>query len=457
MRKTVLSLLSTASILTLLTACGGGTSETESSAASGSGTGSTASNGSVYYLNFKPEIADSIENLAEEYTAETGVEVKMVTAAGGTYEQTLKSEIAKSSPPTIFFINGPIGYQNWKDYTMDLTDTQVYDWLLDKDLAIKGEDDKVYGVPITVEGYGIIYNASVMDKYFASSNKSTNYNAVEDINNFEALKAVVEDMTKLKDELGIEGVFSSTSLASGEQWRWQTHLANLPIYYEYRDKDADTLKEIDFTYSDQYKNIFDLYLNNSTTEPGLLGSKTTTDSMTEFALGRSAMVQNGNWGWGQISGTDGNVVNEEDVKFMPIYTGVEGEEDQGLAIGTENFLAINGKAAEEDIQASLDFIEWMYNSETGKEYVIDQFGFIPTFNTFGDDEKPSDPLAQDVLASLNDQSKYSVPWVFTTFPSENFKNDLGNALLMYAQDQAEWSEVKQTAIDSWAREASLSQ
>lgn len=455
MKKTVLSVLSTASLLTLLTGCGGGASETESSA--GSGSEATASTGSVYYLNFKPEIADAIETLAEEYTAETGVEVKMVTAAGGTYEQTLKSEIAKSEPPTIFFINGPIGYQNWKDYTMDLSDTEVYSWLVDKELAITGEDEGVYGVPITVEGYGIIYNASVMDKYFASPNKSTDYASVEDINNFAALKAVVEDMTKLKDELGIEGVFSSTSLASGEQWRWQTHLANLPVYYEYRDKDADTLEEIDFTYSDQYKNIFDLYLNNSTTEPGLLGSKTTTDSMTEFALGRSAMVQNGNWGWGQISGTEGNIVNEEDVKFLPIYTGVEGEEDQGLAIGTENFLAINGKADEEDIQASLDFLEWMYNSEKGKDYVINEFGFIPTFNTFGDDEKPTDPLAQDVLASMNDTSKYSVPWAFTTFPSETFKNDFGNALLMYAQGQATWDEVEKTMVDSWAREASLSQ
>ena len=264
-------------------------------------------------------------------------------------------------------------------------------------------------------------------------------------------------MTALKDELGIEGVFSSTSLASGEQWRFQTHLANLPIYYEYKDKDVDSLSEIDFTHSKEYQNIFDLYLNNSTTAPGLLGSKTTTDSMTEFALGKSAMVQNGNWGWGQISGTEGNVVNEEDVHFMPIYIGAEGEESQGLAIGTENFLAINSQAAEEDIQASIDFVEWMYSSETGKDYVINEFGFIPTFNSFTEDEFPTDPLAQDVLASMNDEMQYSVPWSFTTFPSEQFKNDFGSALLMYAQEQATWDEVTETVIDSWAREASLTQ
>lgn len=460
MKKSLLSLLSTVSLLTLLTACGGGgTEEQESVTDTGKTTDTTetASGGSVYYLNFKPEIADAIEDLAEAYTEETGVEVKMVTAAGGTYEQTLKSEITKSAPPTIFFINGPIGYQNWQDYTLDLADTDVYDWLVDKELAITGEDDSVAGIPITVEGYGIIYNAAIMEDYFALENKATNFDSMEDINNFDALKDVVEDMTALKDDLGIEGVFSSTSLASGDQWRWQTHLANLPVYYEYRDADVDAMSEITFKYGKQYQNIFDLYINNSTNAPGLLGAKTTTDSMTEFALGQSAMVQNGNWGWGQISGTEGNVVNEEDVNFMPIYTGVEGEEAQGLAIGTENFMAVNSQASEEDIQASLDFIEWMYSSETGKDYVINQFGFIPTFNTFGEEEFPTDPLAQDVLGSMNDEAKYSVPWTFTTFPSEAFKNDFGNSLLMYAQDQATWDEVESTVVDAWAREAALTQ
>lgn len=465
MKKTILSLLSTVSLLTLLTACGGGETETTESTGSADTTETTettesettASGGSVYYLNFKPEIADKIEELAEAYTEETGVEVKMVTAAGGTYEQTLKSEITKSAPPTIFFINGPVGYKNWKDYTMDLSDTEMYDWLVEKDLAVESEDGGVAGIPITVEGYGIIYNAGILNKYFASENKSTDFESVEDVNNFEALKAVVEDMTAMKEELGIEGVFSSTSLASGEQWRWQTHLANIPVYYEYRDADVTELDALEFTYGEQFKNIFDLYINNSTNVPGLLGSKTTTDSMTEFALGQSAMVQNGNWGWGQISGTEGNVVNEEDVKFMPIYTGVEGEEEQGLAIGTENFMAINSQASEEDIQASLDFIKWMYSSEEGKDYIINEFGFIPTFNTFGEDEFPTDPLAQEVLASMNDEAKYSVSWNFTTFPSETFKNEFGDALLMYAQDQMSWDEVETTVIDSWAREASLTQ
>lgn len=435
----------------ILAGCSGSKDESSSSSKSDD------EKGTVYYLNFKPEIADQIKEMAKDFEKETGIKVTMTTAASGTYESTLKAEISKSKAPTIFFINGSVGYSNWKDYTLDLSDTDLYKWLLDKDLAIKGDNDGVYGIPITVEGYGIIYNKSIMEKYFASPNKSTKYASIDEIKNFDALKAVVEDMTKLKDELGIEGVFSSTSLASGEQWRWTTHLANIPIYYEYKDKKVDSLDKIDFKYGDNFKNIFDLYLNNSIVKPTLLGSKTTDDSMSEFALGKTAMVQNGNWAWNQIAKVEGNVVKAEDVGFLPIYTGVKGEEKQGLAIGTENYVAINSHASKADINASIRFLKWMFNSEKGKDYVVNKFGFIPTFNTFSDKEIPTDPLAQAVIADMNNKDSKVVDWVFTTFPSENFKNEVGNSLLLYAQGQQKWNDVAKTFTKTWESEMSLKQ
>jgi ABC-type glycerol-3-phosphate transport system substrate-binding protein len=96
------------------------------------------------------------------YTEETGVAVKVVTAASGTYEETLKSEVAKTDAPTLFQINGPIGYNTWQDYCLDLSDTKLYSWLLDKSLAVTGKDGGVFGIPYVVEGYGIIYNNAIM-------------------------------------------------------------------------------------------------------------------------------------------------------------------------------------------------------------------------------------------------------------------------------------------------------
>ena len=411
--------------------------------------------GQVYYLNFKPEVATVYDQIAAEYKKETGVTLKVVTAAAGTYEQTLKSEIAKSVPPDLFQINGPRGYASWKDYCADLSKTDLYQHLTDKSLAVTSGSG-VYGIPYVVEGYGIIYNAAIMNKYFALSGAKAT--SMADITNFATLKAVVEDMTAKKDQLGIKGVFSSTSLKPGEDWRWQTHLANVPIYYEIRDNKLDISNPADFMtikfqYSDNFKNIFDLYINNSTVEPTLLGSKSVDDSMAEFALGQSAMVQNGNWAWGQISGVDGNTVKPEDVKFLPIYTGLPGEEKQSIAVGTENFFAINSQVSADQQKLAADFIYWLYSSPTGKAFVTNDLKFIAPFDTFTESEKPTDPLALSLLSYTGNTDLYNVPWDFVVFPSQTFKDNFGAALLQYAQGSMQWDAVKQLFIDQWAVEA----
>jgi raffinose/stachyose/melibiose transport system substrate-binding protein len=411
--------------------------------------------GEVYYLNFKPEVAEIYQTISDAYKQETGVTLKVVTAAAGTYEQTLKSEIAKSDAPVLFQINGPRGYANWADYCADLKDTELYQHLSDKSLAVTSGDG-VYGIPYVVEGYGIIYNDAIMAKYFALDGAKAA--SMDEINNFAKLKEVVEDMTAKKDQLGIKGVFSSTSLKPGEDWRWQTHLADVPIFYEIRDnhldiKNPDDFKEIKFQYSDNFKNIFDLYLNNSTTAPTLLGSKSVDDSMAEFALGQSAMVQNGNWAWGQISGVDGNVVKAEDVKFLPIYTGMPGEEKQSISVGTENFFAINKQASPEKQKLAADFIYWLYSSPTGKAFVTNDLKFIAPFDTFAENEKPTDPLAKSLLSYMSNTDLYNVAWVFVVFPSQTFKDNFGAALLQYAQGTMQWDAVKQLMIDQWKIEA----
>ena len=413
----------------------------------------------VYYLNFKPESARAFEEIARVYKEETGVKLKVVTAAANTYEQTLKSEIAKKDAPTIFQVNGPIGFNSWREYCADLTDTRLYSILSDKSLAIT-ENDRVYAIPYVVEGYGIIYNNEILSRYFALPDRQKKVNSADEINSFEELKTLVEDMTAHKNELGIKGVFASTSLSNGEDWRWQTHLMNIPLFYEFnenKDYPDPTLAglnstDIVFKYAPHFKNIFDLYINNSSVEKGLLGSKSVADSMAEFALGQVAMVQNGNWAWSQISEVQGNTVKSENIKFLPLYTGIDGEEKQGLCIGTENYVTVNSKASPEKQQAAIDFLTWLYTSETGKKYVSQELGFLTPFSTFSEDEQPNDPLAREIVRYMNNDNVTSVPWIFTSFPSENFKTELGNLLLEYAQGTKKFEEVTKGAIELWKRE-----
>lgn len=446
-----------------LAACGNSGDTDSGSASTGEATptsstsasDTSSASGQVYFMNFKPEQEEAYLEIAAHYTEATGVPVTVVTAASGTYEPQLKSEMAKREAPTIFQINGPVGYANWKDYCLDLSDTELYSHLSDKSIAVTGEDGGVYGIPFAMEGYGIVYNNAIMEKYFATDGAVVT--SIDDINNFETLEAVAKDMTDKKDEIGIEGVFACTSLATGEEWRWQTHLANVPLYYEFQKNnvdltDAEATNEIKFEYADNYKNLFDLYLNYSTTEKGMLGSKTVNDSMAEFALGKCAMVQNGNWAYSQVAKESGNVVSEEDVGFLPLYTGVEGEEKQGLCIGTENYFCINSKASEEDQKASIEFLTWLYTSDEGKNYVTNDLGFIAPFDTFSDDDKPADPLGKLVMEWSSDSTVTNVPWNFTIFPSQYFKDNFGQNLLQYAQGTMSWDDVVSKTISDWAAE-----
>lgn len=415
-------------------------------------------NGTVRYLNFKPEVASIYQELAEAYEKETGVKVIVETAANNSYEATLTSKMATKQAPTLFQINGPRGYANWKNYCADLSKTELYKHLSDKSLAITS-GGKVFGIPYVVEGYGIIYNSAITDKYFALPNKATKYKSMDEVKNFAALKEVCDDMQKNAAALGIKGVFASTSLKAGEDWRWQTHLANLPVYYEFKnnkiDLASDATKKINFQYDKEFKNIFDLYLTDSVIPAKNVGIKTVDNSMAEFALEECAMVQNGNWAWGQISGVSGNKVKAENVKYLPIYTGVDGEESQGLCIGTENFFCINKKASKADQEATADFIYWLYSSATGKKYVTNKLGFIAPFDTFSDSERPTDPLAVEISKWMSKPGITSVAWNFTLFPSQTFKDNFGASLLRYAQGSKTWAEVKEGVVSDWAKESDM--
>ena len=407
----------------------------------------SADGGKVYYLNFAPEVADQWEALAEKYTEETGTEVQVVTAASGTYESTLKSEMDKSEAPTLFQVNGPVGLATWKDYCYDLKDTDVYKNLASDDFALINEDGSVSGIAYKIETYGLIYNKSLLNDYFETDGAVVT--SVDEINNFDTLKAVVEDITAKKDELGIEGAFTSAGMDSSSDWRFKTHLANLPIYYEYKADGISSTDAIKGTYLDNYKNIWDLYINNATCEPTMISSKTAEDARAEFALGEAVFYQNGTW---ETSGIlEEGELTEDDLGMLPIYIGVEGEENQGLCTGSENYWCVNAKASEEDIQATVDFLTWCITSDEGRSAISKDMGFATPFTSFGDDYAADNVLVNEATKYVED-GKTSVTWCFTTMPSENWKNGVGSALLEYAQGTGEWDGVVTAFVDGWATE-----
>ena len=446
MKKLIAMLLALVMVLGLV-ACGGNTAPAATDApkaeapAAPAATEATkeetpAATGSVYYLNFKPEQDQAWQNLAVEYTKLTGVPVTVLTAASGTYEETLMAEMGKSEAPTLFQVNGPVGLANWADYCYDLSGSELYSHLTSDGFALK-DGDAVLGIAYVIESYGLITNLELLGK--------AGY-TLDDINSFETLKKVAEDITARSAELGFSA-FSSTGMESSSDWRFKTHLANLPIYFEYQADGINTTKTIKGSHLDNYRQIFDLYINNSTCAPADLSAKTGDDSRNEFLAGKAVFFQNGSWEYGNLKGT----FTDDELVMIPIYVGAGDEANQGLCTGCENFWCVNKDASEEDIAATLTFINWCVTE--GAETLANDMGFVIPFDTAA--EAANLFVKQDVAYTA--AGKNPVSWTFTTMPSEEWKNGVGSALTAYAADQtdANWAAVVTAFVDGWASEYAL--
>ena len=393
--------------------------------------------GSVYYLNFKPEADQAWQELAALYTEQTGVPVKVVTAASGEYSSTLTAEMDKSDMPTLFQCGNQAGLDTWGDYCYDLTDSAVYKEMTTDDFNLFGENGEVYCIGYCYEAFGIIVNTALLAE--------AGYE-LSDITNFESLKSVAEDITArhATGELPF-AAFSSAGLDSSSSWRFSGHLANMPLYYEFRD-DGVTSQPAAITgaYLDNFKQIWDLYVANSDTAPAQLTTATSDQSKAEFGEGKAVFYQNGSWEYDSLVKDFG--MDPANLAMIPIYCGVEGEEDAGLCCGTENCWAVNSKASEEDIQATLDFMYWVVTSDEGTTMMAEQFGPIPFKNA-----KESSNVFFNNANEYIAEGKYTVTWAFNYTPNvDSWRAAVVAALTQYTVGGGSWDDVVTAFVQGWA-------
>lgn len=390
--------------------------------------------GSVYFLNFKPESDSAWQELAKTYKEKTGVEVKILTAASNQYTNTLIAEMDKSNAPTLFQVGNQSALKTWGDYCYDLSGTDFYKQMTTDDFNLKGENGEVLAAGYCYEAFGIIVNKALLTQ--------AGY-TLEDITDFASLKKVADDIHARAAELGFDA-FSSAGLESSSSWRFSGHLANMPLYYEFRDDNISAQPaEIKGTYLDNYKNIWDLYTTDSATTGATLLTSTGDMSTAEFKEGKACFYQNGTW---EYAGLIKAGLKAEDLAMIPIYCGVEGEEQAGLCCGTENCWAVNKTAKEEDIKATLDFMYWVVTSDEGTTLLANEFGPCP-FKKAKDPENVFFAQANEYIKNGN----YVVTWAFNYTPSvDNWRAGVVDALSQYVAGGGSWDAVKTAFVDGWA-------
>ena len=444
MKKLIAMLLALVMVLGLA-ACGGSSAPAATQAPAAPATDAApaateaatpAAEGRVYYLNFKPEADGTMQELAKLYTETTGIPVKVVTAASGTYSDTLTAEMAKSEAPTIFNIGNKSGLNDWDSYALDLTGTALAGELTTDEFNLYNDAGELKAIGNCFESYGIIVNKALLEKAGHS---------VDEITNFETLKAVADDIHANAATLGFDA-FSAPGLDGSSSWRFSGHLANMPLFYEFRDDGiTEQPATIKGTYMDNFRNIWDLYITDTAADAKTLMSGTGDESKAQFTEGKAAFYQNGTWEFASL-----NEAGMTDICMIPIYCGVAGEEKAGLCSGTENCWAVNSQVSEADQKASLDFLYWLVTDEVAAQKMVDTLGALPF--------KSAPASSNTFLANGNDllaQGNYNVSWAFNHTPNvDSWRATVVTALAAYsaAPSDATWADVVSAFVDGWAAE-----
>jgi raffinose/stachyose/melibiose transport system substrate-binding protein len=389
--------------------------------------------GRVYWLNFKPESDEVLQEVAKMYTEETGVEVKVVTAASGTYESTLISEMDKEEAPTLFVIGNQAAVKTWKDSALDLKDSAIAKELNTDAYNLYDENGKLVSIGYCYECYGIIVNPDLIEK--------AGYK-MEDIKNFDGLKKVAEDIHKRAEELGFDA-FSASDMDDSSSWRFTGHMANLEYYYE--SKEAGGWKEcpaeLTGKYMENFKNLYDLCINNSLTDAKDLATGG-HDAQNQFKTKKAAFYVNGSWEYEAVK------TDVPNATMIPYYCGVAGEEKAGLNCGTENCWAINANVSEADQKATMDFMVWCVTNADASRKLVNTFGVMPY--------KSAAESTNGFLAAANEYANngcYVMDWATNYQPNVNeYRAALVSALNDYNKDQtdANWAKVKTAFVDGWA-------
>ena len=357
----------------VLGGCGskGGSDASNTEGASGE------SKGKITIFQQKTEIYDQLKELAKDYEKETGVEVEVWQISGDDYYQNLKTYMSSESGPTVFSLSSSTEIAEMSAYLEDLSDLSFLDKIND-DLIAKS-DDKTVGVPMTAEGFGLVYNKNLISE--------------DQINTTDALVQTIKDAAA-DGETGL-GLSQEAYFLIGQ-------ILNTP--FALQDDPAQFCKDVydgkvniaDVKEFQELGQIFEAIKENQKNPLEV----SYDDNCGDFATGKTEMIHQGNWCYSLFSSYD--VDFDMGIAPLPIAG------NKSIAVGVPSVWCVNTDASDSDKQLAKDFLNWLYTSETGTDYLTNKFGFIPVVD--GMEADNLDPLSQAVSDAIAEGN--IIPWTF---------------------------------------------
>lgn len=396
-------------------------------------------------FQFKVEIAKELDAAARAYEAEhPNVKINIQTVGGGEdYGAALRAKFQSGSEPDIYNIGGPQDVQDWMSKLEDLTGEPWVNLALPGILSGVTVDNKVYGLPFNIEGYGFVYNKGIFEAAGIDASK---------IVDFASLEAAVKDLDgqiksgKLKAKYpNLEAAFD---YAARETWVTGLHTSNAALSQEFASPlDSFAAKTVEFKNGDALKALIDLQANYSpfAKSKAKLNAVAYSREVDEgIAIERVAIIQQGNWIYGGVAGVDEEVAKNLDILPMP----VKGAKEDCIPVGVPMHWAVNKNSKDADKAAAKDFLNWLYTSDKGKDIVVNNFLFIPPLKGF-ENLQPKDALGQAVKRYA--EAGKTMPWVFMGYPTGWGMDKLGTEIQKYLAGETKWEDVIKSSQAEWEK------
>lgn len=441
MKKTLLILLYLLASF-IVSGCGGmsgSESSPDPSQTAGAGPEETSSPGAeknieLELFQYKPEYSDAIEQAAAEFNKDNEeIKIKCTTVnEGEDYFTTLKTLINSGNGPDIFNVGSIHEFLELYDNLEDLSDFEVVKFALNGSLKGATIDNKIYGIPYCLEGFGFIYNTELF--------KEANID-IESIDSLDAFEFAVKELARRKDILKIDAVFA---FPAKDTQITGVYMSNAFISPEFEGDIAKTWNadKLEFKYADAFKRIIDLQLMYSVQPVAEMDNRKMTEEY--FVKNKVAIIPHGSWIYNTIELLDEEFAKKID--FLPLP--VEGYNEKSESVGVPMYWAINSSSSQEEKDAAKEFLNWLYLLDAGQKVIADNFRFVPAFKGFSSDTV-REPLGKKILSDA--VSGNVIPQVYLAYPKGWGEDVLGTDILRYAKKEIGWDEVVKNAKEAWAK------
>lgn len=401
----------------------------------------------VNILQYKIEIEDALKAAAKKYQElYPNVKINVDSVGGADSVDTLyKAKAASGSMPDIFNCAGPVSCDTYADYLEDLSDQPWVEHANAGMLDLDTIDGKVYGMPVTTEGMGLVVNKAMFEAAGVDVSTLDSYDKIDKA--FDTLQKAIDAGDLKKDFPNLENV---VSVQGGVTWVLGNHACNVALSPEFNEDVfacADA-KTVEFKYKDAYEAFIELQLNYSAAKDDwskALKTDYNAAVQEQLATGKVACIQQGNWIYNDVKKIDQTTA--DNLVFIPAP--IKGYKEDSIFSIVSNYWCVNKTSDDKVKEASKHFLNWLYQSDEGKKIVVNEFGFTPVFDNYGDLE-PSDNLTKSMVEFFKNGKGISMVFQGAPDGEDYTMNVFGAKVQGVLSGELKWDDVFTQSAKEWS-------